>query len=379
MPSTPSTSPESPTPPATRTSPLHDHHLALGAKTGQFAGWEMPLQYAGGGVVAEHTTVRTSAGIFDVSHLGKVVVSGPGAAEYVNTTLSNDLAKIRPGKAQYTLCCDGATGGIVDDMIIYLRGPDEVFLVPNAANIITVLQRLRADAPAGVQVTDRHQHYATIAVQGPRSAEALRDVELPADHGFFSFVDAEWRGYTVLVCRSGYTGELGYELMVPYAAAGDLWEASLRAVQRCGGQPCGLGARDTLRTEAGLPLHGQDLSPEVTPVQARLSWAVGWDKPGFWGRQALLRERDQGPHRRLWGIEAGGRVIPRPHMRVDDTSGEPVGEVTSGTYSPTKQVGIGLALLAHPFGEGDVVSVDIRGRGASMAVVKPPFVRAGSG
>lgn len=360
-----------------RKSPLHDRHLALGAKMSAFAGWEMPLQFAGGGVVSEHTAVRAGVGIFDVSHLGKAVLHGPGAAAYLNGTFTNDLDKIVPGKAQYTLCCDDATGGVVDDMIVYLRGDDEVFLMPNAANIDEVLGRLLAEAPASVRVENQHGDYAGIAVQGPRSAEVVRAVGLPADHEFMSFVDSAWRGSTVLTCRSGYTGELGYELMVPAGAAVSLWDALLEAAGPHDGLPCGLGARDTLRTEAGLLLHGQDLTTAVTPVQARLSWAVGWAKPRFWGRAILTREREEGPRRRLWGIEAAGRAIPRPHMTVSDTAGNAVGEVTSGTFSPTKGAGIGLALLDRPLGEGDEVTVDLRGRGVSMRVVKPPFVAMG--
>lgn len=343
-----------------------------------FAGWEMPLQYSGGGVVAEHTAVREAVGIFDVSHLGKAVLAGPGAADYLNETFTNDLGKIGPGKAQYTLCCDDATGGVVDDMLVYLRGDDEVFLMPNGANIDEVLRRLDAEAPDGVLTRNEHRRYATIAVQGPRSADVLRDVGLPTEHEFMSFVDSDWEGATVVVCRSGYTGELGYEMMVPYDPAPALWDAFLEAARPYGGVPCGLGARDTLRTEAGLLLHGQDLSLDVTPVQARLSWAVGWKKPRFWGQQVLAREREQGARRRLFGIEAAGRAIPRPEMAVNDTSGARVGEVTSGTFSPTARRGIGLALLDRPIGEGDDVRVDIRGRGVDMRVVKPPFVTMGS-
>ncbi len=343
-----------------------------------FAGWEMPMAYAGGGVVSEHHAVRTGVGVFDVSHLGKAVLHGQGAAAYLNETFTNDLAKIGPGRAQYTLCCDDGTGGVVDDMIVYLRGDDEVLLVPNAANAGEVLGRLAAAAPAGVQVDDQHGRYATVAVAGPRSGELLRAAGLPAEHRFMSFVDVEWRGAAVMVCRTGYTGELGYELVLPPETAGELWDALLDTDDRSAAVPCGLGARDTLRTEAGLPLHGQDLSVEVTPVQARLSWAVGWDKPRFWGREVLLAEREQGPRRRLWGIESGGRAIPRPHMRVTDTAGNPVGEVTSGTFSPTRRVGIGLALLGRPLGEGDEVNVDVRGRAEAMRVVKPPFVSLGA-
>jgi aminomethyltransferase len=178
----------------------------------------------------------------------------------------------------------------------------------------------------------------------------------------------------VLVCRSGYTGERGYEVVVPWDATPALWRSALRAGANLGVRPCGLGARDTLRTEMGYPLHGQDLSPEITPVQARSGWAVGWGKPQFWGREALLREKEAGPRRRLWGLRAVDRAIPRPHMPVTDEDGGRVGEVTSGTFSPTLKIGIGLALLDHRIREGDQVSVDVRGRPARMIVVKPPFV-----
>lgn len=357
-----------------RRSPLHERHLALGARMAPFAGWEMPLDYADAGVVKEHTAVRTTVGVFDVSHLGKALVHGPGAAAYVNDTLSNDLARIGPGKAQYTLCCDDASGGVVDDLIVYLRGDDRVLLVPNAANTVEVVRRLAAEAPAEVRVENQHERYATVAVQGPRSAEVLDALGLPTDHDFMSFVDVTWRDRPVVVCRSGYTGEHGYELMPTYDGAVALWDALLEAGKEHGALPCGLGARDTLRTEAGYLLHGQDLSLEVTPVQARLSWAVGWKKPRFWGHEVLRREREEGPRRRLWGIEATDRAIPRPGMAVS-AAGRRVGEVTSGTFSPTRRLGIGLALLESSIGEGDEVSVDVRGKACVMRVVKPPFVR----
>ncbi len=358
-----------------RRSPLHARHVDLGAKFAAFGGWEMPLEYADGGVVKEHTAVRMAVGVFDVSHLGKVSVSGPGAAEFLNTCLSNDLNRIGPGKAQYTLCVDDATGGVIDDLIAYLHGPDEVFLIPNAANTAEVSRRLAAAAPLGVTVTDRHEGYAVLAVQGPRSADLLDRLRLPSAHEYMSFVTAEAAGTPLTVCRTGYTGEHGYELVVPWDAAPPVWDAVLSAGAPLAIRPAGLGARDTLRTEMGYPLHGQDLSPRITPVQARLTWAVGWKKPQFWGRRALLAEREAGPRRLLWGLVALDRGIPRPHMVVL-RGGVPVGEVTSGTFSPTRKLGIALALIDHATGlhEDDEVTVDIRGRPAPMRIVKPPFV-----
>ncbi|MQA05340.1 MAG: glycine cleavage system aminomethyltransferase GcvT [Streptosporangiales bacterium] len=354
-------------------SPLHDWHAANGAKFAEFGGWEMPLEYAGGGVVKEHTAVREAVGIFDVSHLGKAVVRGSGAADYVNGTLANDLGKIAPGQAQYTLCCDDPTGGVIDDLIAYLRGADEVLLVPNAANTAEVVRRLQAEAPAGVTVTDQHESYGVLAVQGPRSADVLRAVGLPHEHDYMSFVDAEWQGSQVVVCRTGYTGEQGYELLPAYADAARLWDALLGAGAEHGVQAAGLGARDTLRTEMGYPLHGHELSQEITPVQARAGWAVGWQKPAFWGRDVLSKERADGARRSVRGLEAVDRAIPRPEMTVS-RDGAPVGTVTSGTFSPTKKVGIALALLDREVSVGDEVTVDVRGRAARCQVVKPPFV-----
>jgi aminomethyltransferase len=354
-------------------SPLHDRHVALGAKFAGFGGWEMPVEYAAG-VLREHAAVREGVGLFDVSHLGKATVAGPGAAAFVNATLSNDLGKIGPGRAQYTLCCDAATGGIVDDLIAYLHGDDRVFLIPNAANTAEVVRRLTEAAPDGVTVTDQHDAYAVLAVQGPRSDEVLTRLGIPTGHGYMSFQATRHGGAEVTVCRTGYTGERGYELVVPSESATMVWDALVEAGQPEGIQPCGLGARDTLRTEMGYPLHGQDLSLDVTPNQGRVGWAVGWSKPEFWGRDVLLAERAEGPARVLRGIVAVGRGIPRPGMRVMLTAHVPVGEVTSGTFSPTLRKGVGLALVDSQVTDGAEVAVDVRGRREVFVLTKPPFV-----
>ncbi len=358
-------------------SPLHDRHVALGAKLADFGGWQMPIEYPGGGVLKEHAAVREGVGVFDVSHLGKAVVRGPGAAAYVDATLTNDLGRIAPGQAQYTMCCDEG-GGVVDDLIAYLRGPDEVFLVPNAANTAEVVRRLAAAAPPGVVVENLHRQYGVLAVQGPGSVELMNALGLPASHGYMSFVDADLAGVPLVVCRTGYTGELGFELLPPWDSTGPVWDALLAAGAGLGVRPCGLGARDTLRTEMGYPLHGQDLSLDISPVQARAGWAVGWDKPAFWGREALQAERAAGVSRLLWGLESLDRGIPRSHMTAlgpDGVGGlHAVGEVTSGTFSPTLRKGIGLALLDRSVVQGDTVSVDVRGRLSQMRIVRPPFV-----
>jgi aminomethyltransferase len=359
---------------ALRRSPLHERHLALGAKFAAFGGWEMPLEYAGGGVLKEHAAVRDSVGVFDVSHLGKVVVRGPGAAAFVNGCLAGDLDRIEPGQAQYTLCCDDATGGVVDDLIAYLRGPDEVLLIPNAANAAEVCRRLRAAAPDGIEVADQHADWAVVAVQGRHGEATLEAAGLPAGHAYMSFVEASYDGQPVVVCRTGYTGERGYELVVPSSGAEAVWDAVLAAGESYDVRACGLGARDTLRTEMGYPLHGQDISLDVTPVQARLGWAVGWSKPSFWGRAALVAERERGPDRVLRGLVAAGRGIARPGMRVLGADGGDVGVVTSGTFSPTLRKGVALALVEPGVEIGAELGVEVRNRREPFVVTKPPFV-----
>ena len=357
-------------------SPLHDRHVAAGAKFAPFSGWSMPLEYAGAGVLAEHAGVRNAVGIFDVSHLGKAEVTGPGAAEFLNRCLTNDLGRIAPGQAQYTMVCND-DGGVVDDLIAYLRTPDDVLLIPNAANCAEVVSRLADAAPASVRVTNRHRDFAILAVQGTHSDEVLGGAGLPTGHDYMSFVSAEVAGTPLTVCRTGYTGERGYELVVPADAAGAVWDAVTAAGEPYGLQPAGLGARDTLRTEMGYALHGHELSPTITPVQARLGWAVGWTKETFFGHEALRREKQVGPTRLLRGLKAVGRGIPRPGMVVRNPDGGELGAVTSGTFSPTLKTGIALALVEAGVALDDAVTVDVRGRAEPFVVVKPPFVTPG--
>ena len=357
-------------------SPLHQRHVAAGAKFAPFSGWSMPLEYAGAGVLAEHAAVRNAVGIFDVSHLGKATVTGPGAADFVNRCLTADLGKIGPGQAQYTLLCY-SDGGVVDDMIAYLKSPDEVFLIPNAANCARVVALLAEAAPDGVSVTNQHRDFAVLAVQGTLSDEVVSGAGFPAGHDYMTFVSVDDRRTPVTVCRTGYTGERGYELVVPVSAAAAVWDAVLAAGEPYGLQPAGLGARDTLRTEMGYPLHGQDISPAITPVQARLGWAVGWKKQSFFGADALRAEKEAGPRRLLRGLRAAGRAIPRPGMAVRLPDGREVGTVTSGTFSPTLKIGIALALIEAGLQDDDVVTVDIRSRQEPFVITKPPFVTPG--
>jgi aminomethyltransferase len=354
--------------------PLEQRHRDLGASFAEFGGWLMPVAYAG--TVKEHTATRTTVGLFDVSHLGKALVRGPGAVAFINSAFTNDLNRIGPGKAQYTLCCT-ESGGVVDDLIAYYVSDDEIFLVPNAANTAAVVAALKERAPEGLTITDEHRSYAVLAVQGPRSAEVVGGLGLPTEMDYMGFADAEFAGVPVRVCRTGYTGEQGYELLPPWDRADVVFDALVEKVTAAGGELAGLGARDTLRTEMGYPLHGHELSLDISPLQAGCGWAIGWKKDAFWGREALLAEKEAGPARRLRGLKAVGRGVLRADLTVLDGD-RPVGVTTSGTFSPTLKVGIGLALIDSAAGiaDGARVTVDVRGRALECEVVKPPFVEA---
>jgi len=356
--------------------PLEDRHRERGASFAEFGGWLMQVSYAG--TVSEHNATRNAVGLFDVSHLGKALVRGPGAAQFVNSALTNDLSRIGPGKAQYTLCCT-ESGGVIDDLIAYYVDDDEIFLVPNAANTAAVVEALQAAAEAGsgagLSITNQHRSYAVLAVQGPRSADVLAALGLPTDMDYMGYADAAYSDVPVRVCRTGYTGEHGYELLPPWESAGVVFDALVAAVADAGGEPAGLGARDTLRTEMGYPLHGHELSLDISPLQARCGWAVGWNKDAFFGRDALLAEKQAGPRRLLRGLRMVGRGVLRPGLTV--LAGDaPVGVTTSGTFSPTLQLGIGLALIDTDAGveDGQQIIVDVRGRPVECEVVRPPFV-----
>ena len=353
------------------TVPLNDTHIALGAKMCPFAGWQMPIEYPTG-TVAEHNAVRTSAGVFDVSHMGKVKVVGPEAVNFLNSVLVNDLDRISAGQAQYSLLCS-ESGGVIDDLIVYRVSDDEVRIVPNASNSEKVVQVLQSLAPDTVLVQDLQTDLGILAVQGPQSAQIISALGLPADMEYMAFAIAQWQGLELTVCRTGYTGEHGYELIAPNEILIPLWNAIIEHGGPLGLVPCGLGARDTLRTEMGYPLHGQDISAEISPVTAKLGWAIGWSKSNFLGKQNLEAEKSAGSPRALFGLRALDRGIPRPHMTV--LNGEVVvGETTSGTFSPTLQQGIAMALLDAGTELGDELTIDVRGRALRVEVVRPPFV-----
>jgi aminomethyltransferase len=354
-------------------SPLDAVHRGLGAKMGAFAGWDMPIEYRG--TLAEHRAVREAVGVFDLSHLGKVEVAGDGARDALQHALSNDLDRLtEPGTAQYTLCLTD-DGTIVDDLIVY-READGFLLVPNAANWPKVAEAVRDSAPADTEVTPRPD-LAVLAVQGPRAPEVVAGLfPEAAELAYMHMAAAVYGGQPARVCRTGYTGEPGFELLVPGDVAAKLWEELFDRGAPFGIVPVGLGARDTLRLEMGYALHGNDISTDTDPFEARLGWAVALDKGDFRGRDALRARKQAGPGRLLVGLAATDRLIPRHGMAVLDGDRR-VGEVTSGTFSPTLRHGIALAYVLPDVAAKDTeLQVDVRGRRGAARVTRPPFVDA---
>jgi aminomethyltransferase len=345
-------------------SPLGAEHRALGATMVEFGGWEMPIAYPTG-TLDEHLACRNRAVMFDVSHLGTVRVEGPDAFERLQSTLTNDLTKIEPGRAQYTHLLDPADASVVDDILVWWRPDDpEAFdVMPNASNTDGV----RA-AIGGVDTTVER---AVIAVQGP-DARALVSTAFPeaGSVGRFRVQALEWRGVPCTVAGTGYTGEDGLEIAVPAASATELW----RALSDAGIPPAGLGARDTLRLESALPLHGHELGPGITSLQAGLGWVVAWNKPDFVGRDAALAERERGISRRLVGIVTEGRRPARAGCPIL-IDGSVVGEVTSGNFSPVLGHGVALGFVPPATPEGAPVTIDVRGKELPGRVAATPFVR----
>ena len=340
-------------------SPLDAAHRALGAKLVPFGGWEMPLEYSG--TIEEHLACRERSVVFDVSHLGTVRIAGPSAFTALQSTLTNDLTKIGPGRAQYTHLLDD-DGSVLDDIIVWWHDDDAFDVMPNASNTARVV-----DAIGGDDITATR---AVVAVQGPTAVDQLIGIwPEAAAVGRFKVAHCSWNDVPCLVAGTGYTGEPGIEVAIPADAAGSLWDAVVAA----GVQPAGLGARDTLRLEAGLPLHGQELGPGITPLQAGLGWVVGWSKPTFRGRDALLAERERGVARELRGIATEGRRPPRAgcDVRLEDES---IGVVTSGNFSPVLGHGIALAFLRPGLEAGTTVTVDVRGSLLPGRLVPTPFV-----
>jgi aminomethyltransferase len=342
-----------------RRTPLHDRHVALGARMVPFAGWEMPVQYEG--VIQEHRAVREDSGAFDVSHMGELEVEGPQARALLQSLLSNDLDRIEPGGAQYTLLTN-ERGGIVDDLIAYELDPFRYLLIVNASNRDADFQWLKEREVPGSDVRDVSDEYGLIAVQGPRALERLGLAAAPA----FTFAEGEVAGVTCMVNRTGYTGEEGVELLVMADEACELWDAVLER----GVTPCGLGARDSLRLEVCYPLHGNDISPDTDAISAGLGWVCALDQD-FTGAGELRRIKEAGPERRLAAFVMEERAVPRQGMPILEG-----GEVTSGTHSPMldQRIGMGYvpAALAEP---GSELTIDVRGRHRRARVVKKPIYR----
>jgi glycine cleavage system T protein (aminomethyltransferase) len=357
-----------------RHTPLEAEHRRLGAKLGGFAGWNMPIEYEG--ALAEHKAVRERVGLFDLTHLGKVEVAGPGALGLLQHMVSNDLGATAVGEALYNLVLNDG-GGVIEDLIVYRMADERFFVVPNASNAPRVLRMLEEEtAPDRVHLM-YHQDWCFLAVQGPDSVHVVTSLFPDAgDLGFMQCLETEYRRRPVIVTRSGYTGEVGFELFTYEDVAPALWSDLTEAMDPFGGVPCGLAARDVLRLEMGYPLYGQDLFESSTALEAGLSWAVSFDKGEFRGRAALVEQQERGLPSKLRGLRMQERRhIPRAQYPV--FSGDRViGEVTSGTFSPVLQTGIGLAYLWPPDAAavGDTVEVDIRGRRGRAIVVRPPFV-----
>jgi aminomethyltransferase len=362
-------------------SPLYDWHVHAGAKLADFGGWQMPIEYPkaitthsgaeipAGGVLAEHNAVRTSVGVFDVSHLGKIEVHGISALKFLNRIFTNDLNRIGHGQAQYNLLCD-EDGGVIDDVIIYRYDDARFLIIPNAANCSTVYQVLEAANDCGLTITNAHLKYGVLAVQGQLSRKVLEAIGISVELDYMEFATVG----EMIICRTGYSGEHGYELIPAWDKTETMWNALVDALSLEGGYVCGLGARDTLRTEMGYPLHGHELSLEISPLQANAGWAVALSKGHMHGFDALTREKQSGVARISRGLKSLDRGIPRAEMNVLDSDGNQVGVVTSGTFSPTLKVGIGLALLDPKIAIGQKLLIDVRGRMSEVEVTRPPFV-----
>lgn len=357
-----------------RLSPLDQVHRSIGAKMVPFGGWDMPLSYADG-TLAEHRACRHSAVIFDVSHLGTVRVTGGDAFAVLQRAFTNDLNRVKPGRAQYTHLLDEETASVVDDIIIWWVDPETFDVMPNASNTDRVTGAIEETAQSlsgvSVEARDVTAERAILAVQGPQARSLLESIDPAiASVARFDVRRVEWNGIGLVVAGTGYTGEDGVEIAVPAAHAAQLWSA----ISDTGVTPAGLGARDTLRLEAGLPLHGHELGSGITSLQAGLGWAVRFDKGSFRGSDALAEERDRGITRRLFGLVTEGRRPPREGSAIL-LDGAIVGEVTSGNFSPELGHGIALGFLPTDATVGDVYEIDVRGTMLEARVVQTPFVK----
>ncbi len=351
--------------------PLESVHVELGAKMVPFGGWYMPVQYTS--ILDEHAAVRQQVGVFDISHMGQIVVTGSGAEEWLNRMLANNVAKLAPGQGQYSFLLN-ERGGVIDDLIIYREAADRFFAVVNASRIEQDFFWLAQHQPEDVTLANESELWAGLAVQGPLSAAVFarlfEGVSLPPRNGILRFMH---NGQELVVCRTGYTGEDGYEFFSS-ASNGPAW---MKAFVAAGAKPCGLGARDSLRLEMGYPLNGSDLSEDLTPLEAGLGFFVDLEKGDFMGRDILAAQKAQGINRKLVGLQYLDKgAPPRAHYAVESSDGQVIGELSSGVLSPSLMSGIGMAYLPIAFTKlGTIVNIDVRGRKFSAKVVKKPFYK----
>ena len=353
--------------------PLYDRHVALQGKIVDFSGWALPVYYTG--IIAEHQWTRQSCSVFDVSHLGEIHVSGPGAFQFLQYRLTNDLNKLKDGKIIYSLLCD-EKGFTLDDILIYQEKADDYYVIVNAGNIARDYEALVKYAPASVSVKNHSDETACIAIQGPKSEailEKLFGFNLK-DLGYYFFKEEKFSNEPVWVSRSGYTGEDGFEIFSPNELAAPIWDKLIEAGKKEGVLPAGLGARNTLRLEAGNVLYGNDLDTSTTPLEGGLGWAVSFTKGGFVGRDGLLKERENGPRRKLVGFKMLDKPIAREHYSIfKDT--RKIGVVTSGSFGPSAGCNIGLGYVEKGFElPGTPIQIEVHGRRVPAEVVKTPFI-----
>ncbi|HER44021.1 MAG TPA: glycine cleavage system aminomethyltransferase GcvT [Candidatus Eisenbacteria bacterium] len=359
--------------------PIYDSHVERGGRMVEFAGFHMPVTFEG--IVAEHETVRNKVGLFDVSHMGEISITGPGAVGFADRAVTNSVAGLDEGQICYTVCCNGK-GRVLDDLLVYRFSDERVLLVVNAVNVEKIFNHLKSIVPSGLEVRDLTPGIGQIAVQGPASRDLLVSDplfsrvaagirELP----YYRFFTFEHEGYEILLSRTGYTGELGYEIYLPAKMARGVWDRLLDGGSALGAAPIGLGARDTLRFEPGYCLYGHELDEDTSPLEAGLSWVVKLKKGDFIGREALAAEKEKGPARRLVGLEVTGKGIPRQGFTVHQ-GGETVGRVTSGTFSPTLNRPLAMALVKRSVPkEAEGITIDIRGRAAGAVQTPLPFYK----
>ncbi|MBI3543441.1 MAG: glycine cleavage system aminomethyltransferase GcvT [Deltaproteobacteria bacterium] len=353
---------------------LYEEHLKLKGKMVEFGGWDMPVQYSG--LADEHETCRTKVGLFDVSHMGEVRVRGRDALAFLNGLVTNNVEKIKDGQAQYTVMCY-ENGGCVDDLIIHRFGPEDYFICVNASNTDKDYEWIKNHSPKGVSVENVSGEYTQIAVQGRHAQEVLQKLtDTPlADIKYYWFRQGKVLGKDAVIARTGYTGEDGFEIYVPWHAGPAAWSALLDEGQKFGIKACGLGARDTLRTEMKYPLYGHEIDKDNNPLEAGLGWVTKLDKPDFIGKKALVSLKEAGLKRALVGLKSRGKAIPRQGYVVE-SDGKAVGIVTSGTMSPSLRVGIAIAYVERPLSEmGANLDVVVRDQRVPHEIVETPFYK----